>query len=143
MNAQEVIDHLQLVPLPGEGGYWSSIQRDEHGNSIYFLTTPESPSTWHLLQERETWVYLAGDAIALHTFDESSSALKTQNLAPMNFTASIAPGTWMAAATTGSWSLVLTFLAPPFSGMQLLDRAKFEEWRKRVPNLPDLISEIE
>lgn len=138
MNKEQVIAELGLLPLAGEGGFWAPINRDEFGNSIYFLITPESPSTWHILNERETWVHLAGAPMHLHSY--AAGDYQSHTLAPFSFTHSLPAQTWMAAETTGEWSLALTFLAPPFSNMRLLTPAEFAQWRLTNPDIPELIS---
>ena len=70
LSAEQVIERFALLPLEGEGGYFSLVQRDEHGNAIYFLMTPGQFSAWHRLKERETWVLIGGDPLALHVRDE-------------------------------------------------------------------------
>ena len=33
LSAEQVIERFALLPLDGEGGYFSLVQRDEHGNA--------------------------------------------------------------------------------------------------------------
>jgi len=139
-SAQEAIDTLHLEPLQGEGGYFATSHRDQHGNAIYFLMTPGQFSSWHKLNERETWVFLDGAPVEL--FTRSDSGLAQRSVLSHDggeFQFSIAPATWMAARTTGDFSLVLCFLAPPFTEMTLLSKENFELWKKMEPSVPELI----
>ena len=135
-SAAEAIKSLDLQPLEGEGGYFSLLHRDNFGNAIYFLMTPDQFSAWHILNERETWVHLAGAPVELFTRNETGP---TQLHVLDGLQYSILPNTWMAARTTGDFSLVLCFLAPPFSSMKLLTRAEFNNWREIEPEIVELI----
>ena len=49
MNKDELIEKLDLQPLEGEGGLYSTIYRDELSNAIYFMVvSPDSVSYTHL-----------------------------------------------------------------------------------------------
>lgn len=139
-SAEEAIQSLDLRPLDGEGGYFATAHRDEYGNAIYFLMTPSQFSSWHKLSERETWVFLDGAPVELFTRAEPHRA-RVNILArdTGDFQVSIDPGVWMAARTTGNFSLVLCFLAPPFSQMTLLSPETYAEWKKLDPDVPELI----
>ena len=112
------------------------LHRDDFGNAIYFLMTPDQFSAWHILNERETWVHLAGAPVELFTRN-ANGPTEIHTLAGTQF--SVLPNTWMAARTTGDFSLVLCFLAPPFSSMTLLSRAQFNEWRQTEPEILELL----
>ena len=141
-SAAEAIKDLNLVPLEGEGGYFSTSHRDNFGNAIYFLMEPGQFSAWHILNERETWVYLDGAPTEIFTRKASEGLITTQiGGTDGEFQLSIEPQTWMAARTTGDFSLVLCFLAPPFSEMKLLSRAEFEDWKSIDSQIPELIHE--
>lgn len=135
-NAQAAINALNLQPLEGEGGYYSLLQRDDFGNAIYFLMTPDQFSAWHILKERETWVHLAGSPVELFTRTGDGPA-ELHLIDQSHY--SVLPNTWMAARTTGDFSLVLCFLAPPFSNMTLLSKEEFNQWREREPGIVELI----
>ncbi len=139
LAAEEVISRFGLLPLEGEGGFFSMVQRDEYGNAIYFLMTPGQFSAWHRLSERETWVLIGGDPLALHVKDEQYERIELSRSGELS--ASVAPGEWMAAETLGEWSLVLCYLAPPFSAMELASSALVDAWREHIPELPRLVHE--
>jgi len=138
MNANEAIEKLGLEPLAGEGGYFKVLHRDEFGNAIYFLMTEDQFSAWHILNERETWVLIDGAPIELHLIKDSY-AVHSLDRSTQNFQFSIEPQTWMAARTTGEWSLVLCFLAPAFSSMTLATKHDFQSWKEKYPNVRELL----
>lgn len=141
-NAEEAIVALNLQHLDGEGGYFSTAHRDDFGNAIYFLMLPDEFSAWHKLSERETWVYLDGAPLDIFTKSESSKVNRTRLArATDEMQLSIESNTWMAARTTGDFSLVLCFLAPPFSSMTLLSRDTFNLWKIDEPEIPELLHE--
>ena len=139
LSAEEVIERFALLPLEGEGGFFSLVQRDEHGNAIYFLMTPGQFSAWHRLKERETWVLIGGSPLALHIKEESYERVELSRTGELS--ASVAPGELMAAETLGEWSLVLCFLAPPFSEMELAPGHLVDAWIKDFAQLPRLVHE--
>lgn len=138
LSAQEIIELFDLKPLEGEGGYFSIIQATPEGNSIYFLLKEGDFSAWHRLKERETWALLAGDDFDLHIYREDYLKIAFGRDAK-NVVHSVAPGEWMAAQTCGKWSLILCYLAPAFSGMELATVEQVSNWRTAYPELPELI----
>lgn len=139
-SAQQIIDDFNLKPLEGEGGYFSVIQFDPTGNSIYFLLTEGDFSAWHRLHERETWVLLAGGPVEIHLYSNSYSKY-TLERSGIKMTHTVEPGEWMAAQTIGKWSLVLCYLAPAFSGMELASFEQIRSWRSTQPEIPELVHE--
>jgi hypothetical protein len=139
-TSEEIIRDFGLVPLEGEGGYFAHAQTNPEGNSIYFLLTEDSFSSWHRLKERETWVFLAGDPIELHIYDHAYSKYFLERSASKMVRA-VEPGEWMAARTMGRWSLILCYLAPAFSGMELAPLELVREWRVANPEIPELVHE--
>ena len=71
MNPDSLIKSLNLEPLAGEGGLWSLIYRDETSNAIYFMMKEPDFSAWHILEEPELWVHLAGSPITLFTIESN------------------------------------------------------------------------
>ncbi|MDV7396639.1 cupin domain-containing protein, partial [Arthrospira platensis SPKY1] len=80
MNAKQVIKHLNLRPLPIEGGFYrETFQSEEwlpesgmprrytgakrYYSAIYFLITPESWSTLHRLPTDEIFHFYLGDPV--------------------------------------------------------------------------------
>jgi hypothetical protein len=139
-SQQELIEAFKLLPLEGEGGYYSHLQTSQEGNSIYFMLTEGDFSAWHRLRERESWVLLAGDPFELHIYDGSYS-LHTLSRGEMNISHTVDPDDWMAARTLGTWSLILCFLAPAFSGMELASRDTVRAWIANDSKIPELVHE--
>lgn len=140
MNPDLLIKSLNLEPLAGEGGFWSPIYRDETSNAIYFMMTEPDFSAWHILEEPELWVHLAGSPITLFTI-ESNNLIETElSRESHKFSYRVPAKTWMAARPNGAWSLALCTLTPPFSKMKL---GKSTAMREEFPQLeiPELFHE--
>lgn len=77
-TAQQVIDHLGLIPHPEEGGWFLETHRSEesftqeilpkrysgnrcHSTAIYYLLTPDTYSHMHRLVTDEIFHFYAGD----------------------------------------------------------------------------------
>ncbi len=124
MHADEVIELLGLKPLAGEGGQWAQTWRDEHSSAIYFLLRPDDFSALHRLGGVELWHHYAGAAVEMLLLEPGGTVQRPQLGADLAAgerpVVAVAAGTWMAAGTTGEWSLVGTTMAPPF------DDASFE-----------------
>ena len=118
MNADEMIEMLGLEPMPDEGGMWAQSWRDDQSTAIYFLLRPDDFSALHRLTGPELWHHYAGAAVEMLLLEPGGGVSRPvlgDNLArgqhPM---VAVPGGVWMAAATTGDWSLVGTTMAPAF-----------------------------
>lgn len=115
---------LGLEPLAGEGGQWAQTWRDEHSSAIYFLLRPGDFSALHRLSGVELWHHYAGAAVEMLLLEPGGTVLRPRLGADLAAgerpVVVVEAGTWMAAGTTGEWSLVGTTMAPPF------DDASFE-----------------
>ncbi|MCX6427120.1 MAG: cupin domain-containing protein [Actinobacteria bacterium] len=141
LTASQVCAQLNLQPLEGEGGMWAPINRNENGNSIYFLMEKPDFSAWHVLEEAETWLHVAGAPIALHTIDSNleihTLSRERENI---NLSFTVRPGVWMAAESLGPWSLAVCFVTPAFTQIRLADRAQVDLWvDKYGPDVARLI----
>jgi predicted cupin superfamily sugar epimerase len=150
LSAQEVIDRLQLVPLPGEGGYYRETYRGRAeippsalppgyaapqprsiGTAIYFLLTNAGHSALHRLPTDEIYHFYLGDAVALSLFDEPGSLQVVTlggDLASGQHCQCIVPaGVWQSARVIppGRWALLGTTMAPgfDFADLELADKA--------------------
>ncbi|WP_419916629.1 cupin domain-containing protein [Candidatus Poriferisodalis sp.] len=143
MHAHEVIELLGLEPLAGEGGQWAQTWRDGHSSAIYFLLRPGDFSALHRLGGVELWHHYSGAAVEMLLLEPDGTLLRP--LLGADLAAGERPvvvvgaGTWMAAGTTGDWSLVGTTMAPPF------DEASFElgERAALVAEFPEAADDIE
>jgi predicted cupin superfamily sugar epimerase len=140
MNPDSLIKSLNLEPLAGEGGLWSLIYRDETSNAIYFMMKEPDFSAWHILEEPELWVHLAGSPITLFTIESNRLIERELSRETENFTYRVPAKTWMAARPKGGWSLALCALTPPFSKMEL---GHASTMREEFPQLeiPELFHE--
>lgn len=90
MTAQEVIQMLDLKPLPEEGGYYRETYRSSDSGvatrasikdnlipkriastAIYYLVTPESFSALHRVKSDEIFHFYAGDAVEMLQINEA------------------------------------------------------------------------
>jgi predicted cupin superfamily sugar epimerase len=141
MNKDEFIAKLDLQPLEGEGGLYSTIYRDELSNAIYFMVVYPDFSAWHRLPQAELWLHLSGDPLLLYTIENGelvSNRLEQEGQSPHY---QVPANTWMAAETLGSYSLVSCFLAPAFTTMELIGRDELLSQFPNIANLPELFHE--
>ena len=133
IEAQSLIESLNLKPLPLEGGYFRETYRSEatlpsqkNGNvksvstCIYYLLTGQTFSAFHRLPSDEIWHFYCGAAVNLHTIcdDGSIESIKLSG----DIATGAAPqvvvkaGTWQAAelAEEGSFALLGCTVAPAF-----------------------------
>ena len=81
MTAQEIIDRFNLVPLPGEGGYFKEVYQDPENrsqSSIYYLITVEEFSALHRLKVVEILHFYAGDALETLQIDLDGKFTQTR-----------------------------------------------------------------
>lgn len=129
MRADDVIELLGLEPLAGEGGQWAQTWRDEHSSAIYFLLRPGDFSALHRLGGVELWHHYSGAAVEMLLLQPGGTVsrprLGTDLANGERPVVVVEAATWMAAGTTGEWSLVGTTMAPPFdeASFELGDRA--------------------
>ena len=125
-----MIELLGLEPLEGEGGQWAQTWRDEHSSAIYFLLRPGDFSALHRLDGVELWHHYAGAAVDMLLLEPGGSVRRARLgddlAAGERPVVAVEPSTWMAADTTGDWSLVGTTMAPGYdeAGFELGNRAE-------------------
>lgn len=93
MTVEEIIAHLYLEPLPGEGGYFRRIYTHPHrltaeslapqytssrdlASAIYYLITKDMFSALHRLDAHETFHFHMGDPVEMLQFHPNGSAEK-------------------------------------------------------------------
>jgi predicted cupin superfamily sugar epimerase len=140
-EAREVIAALQLVPLPGEGGFVRQTWRGESGSAAYYLMTVTEFSALHRLRADEVWHFYAGDAVQHVTIDPKTGAVTVTRLG-VNFAAGEQPqlvvpcGVWQGAclasvvagpstSLSAGWSLIGCTLTPAWEekNLELGERA--------------------
>ncbi len=153
MTAQDIINKLQLEPLPGEGGYYHETYRSDHQLSgsclphgfdnkhpletcIYYLITPERFSEMHKLPGSEIWHFYAGDPAEqiqvspegkIETFVLGQDIMKGQT--PQLI---VPPHTWQGTKLIGKGKFALfgTTMAPGFEFSDYLPGNREELSRK-------------
>ncbi|WP_298847779.1 cupin domain-containing protein [uncultured Ruegeria sp.] len=131
MNAQEIIDGLNLQQHP-EGGWYAETWRAENegrptGTCIYFLLQEGESSHWHRVDATEIWLYHAGAPLilSLSASDDGPAAdhLLTPDLSQGAPQLIVPKGHWQAARSTGDYTLVSCTVSPgfQFEGFELAE----------------------
>jgi predicted cupin superfamily sugar epimerase len=133
MTAEEVIERLQLIPHPDEGGFYRETYRSDivyvprgfdaercASTAIYYLMTPDHFSALHRVRSDEFWHFHLGDPIEqIHLRPDGTSAvvrigadLENGSIPQMLIPA----GVWQSARLVkgGSFALVGATVAPGF-----------------------------
>ena len=122
MNADEIIERLQLEPHP-EGGFYRQTWIAENegratGTCIYFLLRAGEKSRWHKVDATEIWLYHSGAPLILSLAGDDTGPAKEHLLTPdlsQGAPQIIVPAHhWQAAATTGDFTLVSCTVSPGF-----------------------------
>ncbi len=137
MSAEELIDLLELSPLPGEGGFFRETYRSLHqipqaalpsvytsskaqSTAIYYLLTPDSFSWLHRLPGDEIFHFYLGDPIEmLQLFGNGFGKIVTigsdiaQGMSPQVI---VPAGTWQGSRLKegGKFALLGTTMSPGF-----------------------------
>lgn len=122
MNAQEIIDRLDLKPHPEGGHYRQTWGADNDGRPtgtcIYFLLAEGEASHWHKVDATEIWLFHAGDPVILSLSPGDAGPAVDHVLSPdLNAGAPqiiVPEGHWQAARSTGAWTLVSCTVSPGF-----------------------------
>jgi len=136
LNAQQIIDLLDLRPLPIEGGYFRQTYASQRmidpgptpgrprplGTAIYYLLTgaPDSFSALHRLPTDEVFHFYLGDPVEmllLHLDGHSECILLGHDLAAGQRLQFVVPaGCWQGShlAEGGAFALLGTTMAPGF-----------------------------
>jgi predicted cupin superfamily sugar epimerase len=132
LTADRVVELLGLVPLVPEGGHLAQTWRDEGSSVIYYLVAHPDFSGLHRLEHVEVWAHHLGGPVRMLLIDEagvvSEPVLGPDLEAGQRPQVVVPPGTWQAAEPLGAWSLVSTFMAPPYTdaGVSFARWADFE-----------------
>ena len=142
LTAAQVIEHLGLEFLEGEGVWIRLLWRNDSGNAILGLLTREDFSAMHRLREDELWVHVAGapiDMLVLHE-DGRIDTVRLGHGCDHSLHSLVPAGAWQGSSTRGDWALVTCALAPAFSGFDLADRATdFSAWPDAAERIAGLI----
>ena len=136
MDLSQVIEHLHLKPLEGEGGMWAPIFNHGHSSAIYFLMQDPDFSAWHRIPQQEMWIHVAGSPTILYTYDEGGACMKRiLDRSSLDCQALVLPHQWMAAKPLGEWSLLICALTPAFTEMELASVEEVRAWM--IKDLPE------
>ena len=158
MNAQQIIDKLDLKPLPKEGGFFKETGRSKKTvscnhlgekveyTSIYYLITSESFSALHTVQQDEIFHFYAGSPVEMLQIDDSGSYrhITLGNDLNLNHEPQvIVPrGTWQGTKlldqSANNWALLGCTVAPGFD----FDNFGIKSRSELIDLFPNLEKEI-
>ena len=119
LSARKVIELLGLVPLLPEGGHVGETYRDANASAIYYLMEHPDFSGLHRLEHLEIWAYHTGAPVKMLLINPdgvvSEPVLGSDLGNEQRPQIAVPGGWWQAAEPMGAWSLVSTFMAPPYS----------------------------
>lgn len=164
MNAQEIIEYLQLEPLPVEGGYYRQTHRADEifdkkhfkadyqedkaiYTAIYYLLTPDTQSALHWLQTDEIFHFYLGDPVTmLNLFEDGTSKVITLGQEILNghhVQYKVPARTWQGSFLQegGSFALMGTTMAPGFD-LSDFRAADQDELIKQFPGEAELINKL-
>lgn len=124
MNADEIVQHLNLSPHP-EGGWYRETWRAEAesgnratGTAIYYLLAEGQVSHWHRVDAAEIWHWYAGAPLELNQSPDGSGAvsqvLGSDLIAGQRPQILVPARHWQSARSLGAYSLVGCTVSPGF-----------------------------
>ena len=159
LGADQLIEMLELQPLPGEGGFYRETHRSADrwsaaappgraaATAIYYLLTDQTYSALHRLAGEEVYHFYLGDPVEMFLLDDTghlerillghdlTAAERCQFVVPAGF--------WQASRLlpAGCWALLGTTMAPGFepADCQLADRSLLDRWPRHAPTLGPLL----
>lgn len=132
LSPGEIVELLQLEPLPEEGGMFRQTYRDGHSTAIYFLLADGDFSALHRLSGAEVYHWYAGDPVGLlllHPGGRAEEVVLGPDLrAGQRPQHPVPGGVWQGSSSRGSWSLLGTTMAPEFAweGFELGERTALQ-----------------
>lgn len=145
LTAQEVIETLGLVPLPTEGGHLRQTYLDERCCAILYLMAQPDFSGLHMLEFLEIWAHHGGAParmLLIHPDGTVTEPVLGSDLAAGQVPQVVVlPGVWMAAEPLGDWSLLSTFMAPPYRD-DIVTFARWSDLEGRYPEHADRIRRL-
>lgn len=136
LSAQQLIDVLELRPLPLEGGYYRETYRSGRqlhaswlgppfvsprsaGTAIYYLLTPETFSALHRLPTDEVFHFYLGDPVEMLQLGEGGGRMVTLGpdiLGGHQVQTVVPAGIWQGSLLRpgGAFALLGTTMAPGF-----------------------------
>lgn len=116
---ERVATLLGLAPLPVEGGRFRRTHADPHSSAIYYLLVEPEFSALHRLDATEVYHWYAGAPLGLlllHPGGAVTEPVLGPDLAAGHRPQLVVPaGVWQGSAPRGTWTLVGTTVAPPYT----------------------------
>ncbi|MGE0173672.1 MAG: cupin domain-containing protein [Oligoflexales bacterium] len=155
---EDVIEKLNLVPLPEEGGFYNETYRSSlifktaNGDrcsktAIYYLLSPTDFSALHRVKHDEIFHFYAGDPVAMLMIDQTGEAKQVSlgnDILSDEFPQMIVPaGVWQGCRIKSpqiGWSLLGTTVSPGFEFIDF-ELGNRSEIIKAFPHLPKEISD--
>lgn len=162
VTAEQIIQKLNLVPLPEEGGFYRETFRSNNGEvaasafgipsegkrvastAIYYLVTPDSFSAMHKVASDEVFHFYAGDPAEMIQIDEAGNLTKyTIGSDIMNGQVPqviVRAGVWQGLRLKhgGKWALMGTTVAPGFE----FEDFEIGEQSRMIKEFPEHESDI-
>lgn len=164
-TAADWIDHLNLEPLPEEGGLYREIYRADESipaealpqrfegdrpfsTSIYYLLESPEFSAFHRIQQEEIWHFYDGTSCTLHIIDPERDTLSQptlgRDMAAGEQLQIVVPRGHLFAATVndpGGYVLAGCTVAPGFTFADF-DAPARDVLVRRYPQHTDLITQL-
>jgi predicted cupin superfamily sugar epimerase len=119
LTANRIVEILGLTPLVPEGGHLAQTWHDSGSSAIYYLMASPDFSGLHRLEHVEIWAHHLGAPVRMLLIDAagrvSEPVLGPDLEAGQRPQVIVPPGVWQAAEPLGTWSLVSTFVSPPYT----------------------------
>lgn len=119
LTPELIIDRLGLVPLVPEGGFVGQTYLDERASAIHYLMVAPDVSGLHRLDHLEIWAWHAGSPgrmLLVSPEGEIGEPVLGPDLVAGELPQVVVPGGWwQACEPMGDWTLVSTFMAPPYA----------------------------
>lgn len=125
MNAQDIIEELNLMRHPSGGWYVPNYRADNFGarsdiTTIYYLLEGAELLPWRKLTAHEVWHFYDGAPVEMHIertrlTDKESRILGRDLKAGQRPQIAVPAYYWQRARSLGVWSLVGCDVAPGFS----------------------------
>ena len=134
MNAQDIIDTLQLIPH-SEGGFYRRIWQADPDDrltatSIYVLLLQDQPTTWHRMKSASLWHFYSGAPLQLCSAPSRHGPRSDLWLGP-DLARSQRP---VLAVPSNHWQRSLTKGAYTLAGVTVSPGFKFEDFTLADPD---------
>ena len=142
LSPEAIIKFLDMQPLPVEGGMLAQTWIDEHSSGIYYLLQRPQTSGLHRLRHVEIFQYHGGAParmLLLHEDGRISEPVLGLSLAQgQRPQVVVPPRTWQATETLGQWSLLGTYMSPPYNDNEI----EFGKAEALIPLYPSASARI-